>query len=225
MGWRHSGCAHWRTSVSINSDSERKSSGLMALQCAFPQLQHDGIAVRHAQYPKGWWHHDEPSCNYKMAASRCAITFRRKSKKVQEELNMIHYPRAVESLCTRLRAEESSDFKMAASRCAITFRRKSGRVHEELEFKKSSTWSTILGLRHVYLLVCGRKSQVTSSRHIVVCLFAKDLVKLVHICTCVFLIYDILEYVYPSARDKKFSVQLDPYLVQRTYTFVSIYLN
>jgi len=31
--------------------------------------------------------------------------------------------------------------------------------------------------------------------------------------------YDILEYVYPSACDKKFSVQLDPYLVQRKYTF------
>ena len=31
--------------------------------------------------------------------------------------------------------------------------------------------------------------------------------------------YDILEYVYPSARDKKFSVQLDPYLVQRTYKY------
>ena len=32
-----------------------------------------------------------------------------------------------------------------------------------------------------------------------------------------FLIYDILEYVYHSARDNKFSVQLDPYLVQRKY--------
>jgi len=48
------------TDVSFNSDSERKSSGLVALQCAFPQLQHDGIAVR--QYPtasgrvRGWWH-------------------------------------------------------------------------------------------------------------------------------------------------------------------------
>jgi len=48
-------------------------------------------------------------------------------------------------------------------------------VLEELEFKKSSTWSTTLGLRHVYVPVCGRKSQVTSSRHIVVCLFAKTL--------------------------------------------------
>jgi len=70
-----------------------------------------------------------------------------------------------------------------------------------------------LGLRHVYLPVCGRKSQVTSSRHIVVCLLAKNLMKLLYICTCVFLIYDILEYVYHSACDKKFSVQLDPYLV------------
>jgi len=83
----------------------------------------------------------------------------------------------------------------------------------------SSTWSTTLGLRHVYLPVCGRKSQVTSSRHIVVCLLAKNLMKLLYICTCVFLIYDILEYVYHSAYDKKFSVQLDPYLVQRKYIF------
>ena len=34
-----------------------------------------------------------------------------------------------------------------------------------------------------------------------------------------FLIYDILEYVYHSACDKKFSVKLDPYLVQRKYIF------
>ena len=41
--------------------------------------------------------------------------------------------------------------------------------------------------------------------------------ELLYICTCVFLIYDILEYVYHSACDNKFSVQLDPYLVQRKY--------
>jgi len=48
-----------------------------------------------------------------------------------------------------------------------------------------------------------------------------------------FLIYDILEYVYHSACDKKFSVQLDLYLLQRRYIsriFVSelittLYLN
>jgi len=60
---------------------------------------------------------------------------------------------------------------------------------------------------------------VTSSRHIVVCLLAKNLMKLLYICTCVFLIYDVLEYVYHSACDKKFSVLLDPYLVQRKYIF------
>jgi len=114
-----------------------------------------------------------PSHNYKMTASRCAITFRRKSGRVQEELNMIHYPRAV-ACC--------------------------------------------------FLHVCGRKSQVTSSSHIAVCLLAKDLMKLLYICACVFLIYDILEYVYPSACDKKFSVQLDPYLVQRKYIF-RIYIS
>jgi len=53
----------------------------------------------------------------------------------------------------------------------------------------------------------------------VVCLLAKKLMKLLYICTCVFLIYDILEYVYHSACDKKFSIQLDPYLVQSKYTF------
>jgi len=55
----------------------------------------------------------------------------------------------------------------------------------------------------------------------VVCLLAKNLMKLLYICKCLFfkLIYDILEYVYRSAYDKKFSVQLDPYLVQRKYIF------
>ena len=89
-------------------------------------------------------------------------------------------------------------------------------VQEEIEFKKSSRWSTTLGLRHVYLPVCGRKSQLTSSRHIVVCILAKNLI-LLYICTCVFLIHDISEYVYHSECDKKFSVQLDAYLVQRKY--------
>jgi len=36
--------------VMLNSDNELKSSGLVALRCAFPQLKHDGIAMRHAQY-------------------------------------------------------------------------------------------------------------------------------------------------------------------------------
>jgi len=51
-----------------------------------------------------------------MAASRCAITFHRKTGRVkkelefQKELNMIHYPRAAVCLFTRQRAEESSDF-------------------------------------------------------------------------------------------------------------------
>jgi len=57
-----------------------------------------------------------------------------------------------------------------------------------------------------------------------VCLLARDLIKLSYICTRVFLIDDILEYVYPSACDKKFSVQLNPYLVQRKYIF-RIYIS
>jgi len=60
---------------------------------------------------------------------------------------------------------------------------------------------------------------VTSSRHIVVWLLAKNLMELLYICARAFLIYDILEYVYHSACDKKFSVQLDPYLVRRKYRF------
>ena len=57
------------------------------------------------------------------------------------------------------------------------------------------------------------------------CLLAKDLMKLLYICTCVFLIHDILEFMYPSARDKKFSVQLDPsYFVQRKHIF-RIYIS
>ena len=49
--------------------------------------------------------------------------------------------------------------------------------------------------------------------------------KLLNICTCVFLIYDILEYVYHSTCDKKFSVQLDPYLVQRRKYNFRIYVS
>ena len=52
-----------------------------------------------------------------------------------------------------------------------------------------------------------------------VCLLAKTLMKLLYICTRVFSIHDIVKYVYHSACDKKFSVQLDPYLVQRKYIF------
>jgi len=105
--------------------------------------------------------------------------------------------------------------------CGMFIPRSEG-VQEDLEFKKSSTWSTTLGLRHVYLPVCGWKSQVTSSRHVVVCLLAKNLMKLLYICTCVF--FDLWYFrvrVSPwhSACDKKFSVQLDPCLVQRKYIF------
>jgi len=126
--------------VSFNKFRQRAEVlGVVALQCAFPQLRHDGIAVRHAQYPtasgrvRGWRHYGVPSHNYKIAALRCTIIFRRKSGRVQEELNMIHYSRAAACLFTRLRTEESSDFKLTASRCAITFRRKTE------EFKKSSS--------------------------------------------------------------------------------------
>jgi len=59
---------------------------------------------------RGWRHHNEPFHNYKVVASRCAITFRRKSGRVQEELNMIHYSGAAACLFTRVRAEESIDF-------------------------------------------------------------------------------------------------------------------
>jgi len=55
-----------------------------------------------------------------MAALRCAITFRQKSGRVEEELNMIHYPRSVACLFTRLRAEESSDFIKA--HCGVSSR-------------------------------------------------------------------------------------------------------
>ena len=40
-----------------------------------------------------------------------------------------------------------------------------------------------------------------------------------------FLIYDIIEYVYHSTCDKKFSVQLDPYLVQRRKYNFRIYVS
>ena len=108
-----------------------------------------------------------PSHNYKMAASRCAITFRRKSGRLQEELNMIHYPWAAACLFTRLRAEESSGFE---AHCGVSSRE---RPYE------------IVTYLYVYFLFFN----------------------------------DILEYVYPSACDQKFSIQLDPCLVQFKYIF------
>ena len=49
--------------------------------------------------------------------------------------------------------------------------------------------------------------------------------KLLYICANVFLIYDILEYVYHSACDKKFSVQSDPYVVQRKYILIVLLIQ
>ena len=151
-------------------------------------------------------------------AAACSYTEERRSSRrarVQEELNMIHYPGTAASLFTRLRAEESKvggnmmnlptttkwEQKAPSWSSTLGLRHvyipKSEEVQDELEFKKNSTWSTTLGLRHVYLPICGWKSQVTSSRHIVVCLLAKSLMKLLYICTCVlFLVYDILEFKY-----------------------------
>ena len=60
-----------------------------------------------------------PSNNYKMTVSWCAITFQQKGGKVQEELNMIHYPRAAVCFFTRLRAEESIDFE---AHCGVSSR-------------------------------------------------------------------------------------------------------
>jgi len=133
------------------------------------------------------------------------------------------------SICAaraRLTTEPSHNYKMAGkSAIMIHYPRAASYLYREAkEFKKSSTRSTTLGLRHVYLPVCGRKSQLTSSRHIVVYLLAKNLTKLLYICTGVFLISDILEYVYHSACDKKFGVQLDPYLVQHKY-ILCIYVS
>ena len=54
--------------------------------------------------------------------------------------------------------------------------------------------------------------------------FRKTHLAWLYICTCVFLVYDIIEYVYHSACDKKFSVQLDEYLVQRKY-ILRIYVS
>jgi len=143
---------------------------------------------------QGWRYHDEPSHNYKMTVKSAIMIHylglrhvynenRRSSRgtRVQQELNMIHYPRAAACIFTR-----------------------------------------------------GRNSQVTSSRHIVMYLLAKNLMKLLYICTCVFLIYDVLEYVYHSACDKIFSYIPTLYSAKSSYiptlysanTYsVSTYLN
>ena len=113
--------------------------------------------------------------------------------------------------------EPSHNYKMAAkSAMTIHYPRTAACFiyRRAKEFKKSSSSRRTQrdplpqGCGMYVLPVCGRKSQVTSSRHIANCyIFAR-------VC---FLIYDILEYVYQSTCDKKFSVQLDPYLVQRKY--------
>jgi len=54
--------------------------------------------------------------------------------------------------------------------------------------------------------------------------FRKTHLAWLYICTCVFLVYDIIEYVYHSACDNKFSVQLDAYFVQRKY-ILRIYVS
>ena len=90
-----------------------------------------------------------------------------RSEGVQEELNMIHYPRAAACLFTRLRVEESSDF--IETHCGVPSRENPYEIVIYLHVRVFDFW--------------------------------------------------YLEYVYHSACDKKFSVQLDPYLVQRKYIF------
>jgi len=97
-------------------------------------------------------------------------------------------------------------------------------VQEELEFKKSSTWSTTQGLRHVYFLSAGGRVSWLY-RGTLWCAFSRKTLWNCYIFVRVcFLIYDVLEYVYHSASDKKFSVQLDSYLVQRKY-ILRIYVS
>jgi len=53
--------------------------------------------------------------------------------------------------------------------------------------------------------------------------FAKNIWNCYIFARVCFLICDILEHVYHSACDKKFSVQLDPYLVQRKWRSLLIF--
>jgi len=106
------------------------------------------------------------------------ITFQWKSRRVQEELefkkssNMLHYPTwgCGMSIYSDGRTEE---------------------IKKSSSSRRAQTWST--EVRHGHLPDSVRKSQLTSTRPIAVCLLAnlKDLIKLLHICTCVFSIYDI----------------------------------
>ena len=59
------------------------------------------------------WQQRAPSWSTTLGVRHVSYTERRRSSRrarIQEELNMIHYPRAAACMFTRLRAEESSDF-------------------------------------------------------------------------------------------------------------------
>jgi len=70
------------------------------------------------------WQQEAPSWSTTLGMRHVYTEKRRSSRRarVQEELNMIHYPRAAACIFTRLRAEESNDFIEA--HCGVPSRKK-----------------------------------------------------------------------------------------------------
>jgi len=93
------------------------------------------------------------------------------------------------------------------------------RVQEELNMIHYSRAAACLFTR-----LRAEESSDFSGAHCGVSSREKPFEIVIYLYVCV-LIYDILEYMYPSACDKKFIVYLDPYLVQCKYIFRNIYLN
>ena len=88
------------------------------------------------------WQQRAPSWSTTLGLRHVSYTEERRSSRrarVQEELNMIHYPRAAACLFTRLRAEES---KVGGNMTSLPTTTK---WQQEVP-----SWSTTLGLRHVY---------------------------------------------------------------------------
>jgi len=74
------------------------------------------------------WQQEAPSCSTTLGLLHAYTEKRRSSRRarVQEELNMIHYPRAAACIFTSLRAKESSDFIEA--HCGVPFREKKNKI-------------------------------------------------------------------------------------------------
>ena len=87
------------------------------------------------------WQQEAPSWSTTLGLRHVYTEKRRSSRRarVQEELNMIHYPRAAACIFTRVRAEESSDFTEAY--CGVPSREKSYEIFLYLHVCVFDLWN------------------------------------------------------------------------------------